>query len=103
MSNVFVLDTKKQALNPIHPGRARILLSSGKAAVFKRYPFTIALKTAVEHPEIQKPLRLKIDPGSKTTGLALLNDASGEARWSGLPKCPIVVRISRSVWTIGRR
>lgn len=38
MSKVFVLDTNKQPLNPIHPGRARMLLSQGKAAVFRRYP-----------------------------------------------------------------
>jgi 5-methylcytosine-specific restriction endonuclease McrA len=34
------------------------------------------LKTAPEHPEVH-PLRLKIDPGSQTTGLALVNDATG--------------------------
>jgi 5-methylcytosine-specific restriction endonuclease McrA len=77
MSKVFVLDTHKQPLNPVYPGRARILLASGKAAVLKRYPFTIILKTVVEHPALE-PLRLKIDPGSKTTGLALVNDATGE-------------------------
>ena len=77
MSKVFVLDTNKQALNPVHPGRARILLSSGQAAVFKRYPFTIILKVAVKQP-VLSPLRLKLDPGSKTTGLAVVNDATGE-------------------------
>jgi RRXRR protein len=77
MSKVFVIDTNKQPLNPVHPGRARILLSTGKAAVFKRYPFTIVLKAEVAHPVLE-PLRLKIDPGSKTTGLALINDANGE-------------------------
>jgi hypothetical protein len=35
---VFVIDTKKQPLNPIHPGRARKLLNSGKAAVWRTYP-----------------------------------------------------------------
>ena len=77
MSKVFVLDTNKQALNPVHPGRARILLSTGKAAVFKRYPFTILLKEAVEQPRLE-PLRLKLDPGSQTTGIAIVNDATGE-------------------------
>jgi 5-methylcytosine-specific restriction endonuclease McrA len=77
MSKVFVIDTNKHPLNPLHPGRARILLSTGKAAVFKRYPFTIVLKAEVAHPVLE-PLRLKIDPGSKTTGLALINDANGE-------------------------
>jgi 5-methylcytosine-specific restriction endonuclease McrA len=77
MSNVFVIDTKKKPLDPIHPGRARLLLSQGKAAVFKRYPFTILLKTAVEEPKTQ-PLRIKLDPGSKTTGIAVVNDATGD-------------------------
>jgi 5-methylcytosine-specific restriction endonuclease McrA len=52
------------------------LLSSGKAAIFKRFPFTIILKCAVEAPVLE-PLRVKIDPGSKATGLAIVNDASG--------------------------
>ncbi len=77
MSKVFVVDTNKRPLNPVHPGRARILLAQGKAAVFKRYPFTLILKMACVLPEVE-PLRLKIDPGSKTTGLAIVNDASGE-------------------------
>lgn len=81
MSKVFVVDTTKQVLDPVHPAQARLLLTQGKAAVFRRYPFTIILKRAVEHPQRQ-PLRLKIDPGSKTTGLALVNDATGEVVWA---------------------
>ena len=48
MSNIFVLNTTRQPLNPVHPGEARLLLKQGKAAVFKRYPFTVILKVAVE-------------------------------------------------------
>ena len=71
MSNfVFVLDTQKRPLNPIRPGLARKLLSNGKAAVFKRYPFTLILK--VEVTALQKGIILKVDPGSKTTGIALV-------------------------------
>ena len=71
MSNlVFVLDTKKRPLNPIRPGLARKLLTNGNAAVFKRYPFTLILKVEVTVP--QKPITLKIDPGSRTTGIALI-------------------------------
>jgi 5-methylcytosine-specific restriction endonuclease McrA len=81
MSKVFVLDTNKQILNPVHPGRARILLSQGKAAVFRRYPFTIILKEEVPNPKVE-PLRIKIDPGAKTTGLALVNDSIGEVIWA---------------------
>jgi 5-methylcytosine-specific restriction endonuclease McrA len=77
MSHVFVVDANRKPLTPLHPGRARLLLTQKKAAVFRRYPFTIILKTMPEHPEAH-PLRLKIDPGSQTTGLALINDATGE-------------------------
>ncbi len=77
MSNVFVVDTNRKPLNPIHSGYARLLLTQKKAAVLRRYPFTIVLKTAPQQPEVH-PLRLKIDPGSQTTGLALVNDATGE-------------------------
>jgi 5-methylcytosine-specific restriction endonuclease McrA len=73
MSNfVFVIDTNHKPLNPCKPGVARSLLDNGKAAVFRRYPFTIILKKAVDmEPD---PLVLKIDPGSKTTGFAILNN-----------------------------
>jgi 5-methylcytosine-specific restriction endonuclease McrA len=76
MSKVFVLDANKQPLNPVHAGRARILLKEDKAAVFKRYPFTIILKAAIKTPQV-RPLRIKIDPGSQTTGIVLLDDESG--------------------------
>jgi 5-methylcytosine-specific restriction endonuclease McrA len=77
LSSVFVLDTHKQQLNPVHPGRARILLEARQAAVYRRYPFTIILKKTVESPA-GEPLRIKLDPGSKTTGIAIVNDASGD-------------------------
>jgi 5-methylcytosine-specific restriction endonuclease McrA len=71
MSNfVFVLDTHRKPLSPCRPGVARSLLNAGKAAVFRRFPFTIILKKAVE--ATPKPLTVKLDPGSKTTGVALL-------------------------------
>lgn len=69
---VFVLDTNKQPQNPVRPAEARLLLNQGRAAVYKRYPFTIILKEAgtIE----PKPITLKVDPGSKTTGMALVQD-----------------------------
>ncbi len=69
---VFLIDTNKQPLNPITPKQARRLLDKGKAAVFRRYPFTLILKSAIENPVINY-LRLKIDPGSKFTGIGLLD------------------------------
>src|SRR6266516_1811285 len=81
MSKVFVLDTTTQPLDPVHPGRARLLLKEGKAAIYRRFPFTLILKRALEDPTLH-PLRLKIDPGSQTTGLAILNESSGEVVWA---------------------
>lgn len=78
---VFVVDTEHRPLSPCHPARARRLLADGKAAVWRRYPFTLILKRAVldAHPA---SLRVKIDPGSKTTGLALVNDGTGQVTWT---------------------
>lgn len=71
MSNfVFVLDTNKRPLDPVHPGTARRLLNNKKAAVFRRYPFTIILKEACPDVTVQD-LELSIDPGSKVTGIAI--------------------------------
>lgn len=80
MSKVFLIDQGKQPLNPVHPAQARQLLRDGKAAVFRRYPFTLILKKEVSNPKV-KPLRIKIDPGAKTTGLALIDDNTGEVVW----------------------
>lgn len=83
VSKVFLLDTNRKPLDPIHPGYARQLLGWGKAAVFRRFPFTLVLKGEVAKKEVEpepkaQPLRLKLDPGSKTTGLALVNDTTGD-------------------------
>ena len=67
---VFVLNANKQPLSPIHPGKARLLLNQKKAAVIRRYPFTIILKEEVIQET--KPIQVKLDPGSQTTGIALL-------------------------------
>jgi len=69
---VFVLDTNRRPLSPVRPAEARILLSTGKAAVLRRYPFTVILKEA-KPEEAVVPVTIKIDPGSKTTGLALVD------------------------------
>ncbi|MDJ0687533.1 MAG: RNA-guided endonuclease IscB [Xenococcaceae cyanobacterium MO_188.B32] len=74
MSNsVFVLDTNKQPLTPCTSGMARSLLKAGKASVFRQYPFTIILKKAATKQEV-KPCQLKLDPGSKITGIAILQE-----------------------------
>ncbi|MEG4013941.1 MULTISPECIES: RNA-guided endonuclease IscB [unclassified Microcoleus] len=71
MSNfIFVLDTNKRPLIPCKPSVAHKLLTAGKAAVFRRFPFTIILKKVVT--ATIESISLKLDPGSKTTGIVLL-------------------------------
>ncbi|CAM3405912.1 HNH nuclease domain-containing protein [Deinococcus saxicola] len=71
MSNrVFVLNPDHSPLMPCTAKRARTLLEAGRAAIWRRYPFTIILKEASNTQS--QPLALKLDPGSKTTGLALV-------------------------------
>ena len=71
---VFVLDANKKPLSPCHEAVARKLLKQGKAAIFRRYPFTIILKKAVGDTKNKQEYRLKIDYGSKHTGLAILQN-----------------------------
>lgn len=67
---VLVIDTNLKPLTPCTPCIARKLLEAGKAAIYRQYPFTIVLKKTVEaNPE---PIELKLDPGSKVTGIALV-------------------------------
>lgn len=74
MSNyALLIDAKLTPLNPVHPAKARKLLESGKAAVYRRYPFTLILKRVIDSPNVY-PLMLKIDPGSKLTGIALVTN-----------------------------
>ncbi|BAZ68811.1 MAG: HNH endonuclease [Pelatocladus maniniholoensis HA4357-MV3] len=77
MSKVFVIDSEKRPLDPIHSAQARQLLRNKKAVFFRRFPFTLILKESRSDAPVQR-LRLKIDPGAKHTGLALVNDSSGE-------------------------
>ncbi|MHC5614322.1 MAG: RNA-guided endonuclease IscB [Nostoc sp.] len=77
MSKIFVIDQNKRPLHPIHPAQARQLLRNAVAAIYRQFPFTLILKESRSKSPVLH-LRLKIDPGAKFTGLALVNDASGE-------------------------
>lgn len=84
MQRVFVLSSStKQALMPCHPVRARQLLKQGRRAVFRTYPFTIILKDRGEGE--RQAIQFKVDPGSKTSGLALVADFQRGKRcvWAG--------------------
>lgn len=67
---VFVLSKNKHPLMPCSEKRARLLLSRKQAVVHQHYPFTIRLKRKTGF-NIQS-IQLKIDPGSRFTGVALV-------------------------------
>ena len=69
MQRTLVLDKDKRPLMPCHPARARALLKNGKAAVYRKFPFTIILNNR-DGGSVQ-PIEVKLDQGSKTTGIAL--------------------------------
>jgi RRXRR protein len=74
---IAVIDQNRRPLAPTSVVRARLLQKEGKAAVFRRAPLTIILKRVVE--EVQLPeLRLKLDTGSRKTGVAIVNHGSGQ-------------------------
>ena len=58
MSLVFVVDQQRRPCAPVHPGRARHLLNRGRAAVFRRYPFTLILKEREPSEEPEPGLTL---------------------------------------------
>lgn len=69
--SVFVLSREGKPVMPCTDKRARQLLACGRARVHRMYPFAIRLvdRTLVSC-ELQ-PMRLSLDPDSKTTGVAL--------------------------------
>lgn len=73
---VFVIDKHKKPLMPCSEKRARQLLEKGRATIHKMYPFTIRIKDRLACESKLSSLRLKIDPGSRTTGIAVLLEAS---------------------------
>lgn len=70
---VFVVDKNKRPLAMCHSGKVRKLLDTNKATVISQYPFTVKLTTKEITSPIEDNYSLKIDPGAKFTGLAILN------------------------------
>ncbi|MEU3688156.1 RNA-guided endonuclease IscB [Streptomyces narbonensis] len=68
---MFVLSRDGLPLMPCHPARARALLTRGRAVVARHTPFTIRLKGRRRAEAEVAGVELRIDPGSRGTGLAL--------------------------------
>ncbi|MEA3643231.1 MAG: RNA-guided endonuclease IscB [Lamprobacter sp.] len=88
---VFVLDKQKKPLMPCSEKRARLLLQRGRAVVVRPAPFTIRLKDRIGGDT--QPARLKIDPGSKTTGIAVVRESETHD-----PETGAVERIEHGLW-----
>lgn len=73
--SVFVLDRFGKALMPCSEKRARLLLERGRARVHRLVPFVIRLIDRQAASSSFQPLRLKLDPGSNATGIALVREA----------------------------
>ena len=81
---VFVLDRHQKPLMSCSEKRARKLLARGRARVHRLMPFSIRLVDRTVNESALQPVKIKLDPGSKTTGIALVresetvDDATGE-------------------------
>lgn len=73
-SRVFVLAKEGEPLMPCHPARARELLAGGRAVVARRAPFTIRLKHRTRAGSAVEGVQLRLDPGSKATGIAITDE-----------------------------
>lgn len=71
-ARVFVLAKNKKPLMPCSPRTARILLKNKEALVVNLKPFTIRLKKSTT--TYKQPIQLKLDPGAKYTGIALITN-----------------------------
>jgi 5-methylcytosine-specific restriction endonuclease McrA len=74
---VFVVDKDRKPLDPCHPARAREMLRKGRAAILRRFPFTIIIKDREANSSVIHGHRIKIDPGSKVTGIAVVAEDTG--------------------------
>ncbi|KAF3891066.1 endonuclease [Tolypothrix bouteillei VB521301] len=80
-NSVFVLNKNGLILKPTTPARARILQSVGKAKKLKLFPFTLILDKDVDE-NIEPYLEMRIDPGSRYTGICLVDLNKNEAVWA---------------------
>lgn len=80
---VFVIDKRKKPLMPCSEKRARKLLESGRARIHRLIPFSIRLIDRDVADSVLQPVSIKIDPGSKFTGIALVRDTETVVQSTG--------------------
>ncbi|MUG96253.1 endonuclease [Scytonema sp. UIC 10036] len=80
-NSVFVLSKNGKILKPTTPVRARILQAQRKAKKLKLFPFTLILESMVDE-NVEPYLELRIDPGSRYTGMSLVDLKKNEVVWA---------------------
>jgi 5-methylcytosine-specific restriction endonuclease McrA len=73
---VYVLDRNGKPLMPCKEKRASLLLARGRARVHRVMPFVIRLIDRKAETSDFQSLCLKLDPGSKTTGIAVVRETT---------------------------
>ena len=68
---VLVVDSKGQPLMPCLSSRAKKLREHKRARIYRMQPFTIQILDRSINESVLQDTELKLDPGSKTTGMAL--------------------------------
>lgn len=63
---------------PCSEKRARLMLERGRAVVHKMRPFTIRLKDRTLETSTLQPVQIKLDPGSKTTGVTVIREGDSD-------------------------
>lgn len=85
---------------PCSEKRARLLLDRGRAKVHRVTPFVIRLVDRKQKASELQPLRVKLDPGSKCTGMALVRDKEEPAP---LPKTEGLKQVVLNLFEIEHR
>ena len=88
---VVVLDPHGAAIMPCSEKRARGLLERGRARVHHPVPFVIRLTDRTTSTCVFQPRRIKRDPGSNITGIALVRE-TGNAGVAGLTRFELIHR-----------
>ena len=79
---VLVVDRDKHPCTPTTPAGARIAIRSKRATILRYQPFTIMLNQSVKSAKEVKKYTVRIDPGSKNTGLVVIDPVTMVVLWA---------------------
>ena len=97
---ILVLTKSRRPLAPCHPQRAKSLVRSGKASFRHKSGIRCIVLHKTNVPKLKKASKvaLRIDPGSRTTGIAITRDHPDGSR-----SCLIGIEIAHQGRAVSRR